>query len=385
MADAIERKEQLGGRIGTCLLEIGAISEDLLVQALADQLEVPAAEGEDLLDIDPEILRLLPAELAIRAEAIPFRLLGSRLDVALLGIRDLPLHDEIAFVLGKGLNLHIANEVRIHEGLERYYGKRCSVRFRNLLRQLDRQQSTPPLAPPPPSPGISLSLGSDSRPAGITLAEGSAVTRILSIPPAVIQSRSIPLSEEERAILISSSPGDSGEPASAPQPLDAPGQLLDRLNSDLLKADGAEEVARALLDSVSPFFVRTVLLRVRRGRVDGWAGRGPRLDGERISALRVPFNGNSVFRDVSSGDEGLFVGPLPDLAPHVELVSLWEGELETECILARIAIRGRAVGLLYADRGRFGLSGADAGVVLQAASHTALALERCILKKRLPH
>jgi hypothetical protein len=137
---ALAIQRQIPGRLGTCLLEINAISEDQLLSTLSEQLGAPPAPPEALRTIPQEVIDLVPASLARRGPAIPFKASGSRLSVALADIQDLNLHDEIAFAAGKRLDIHIASEARIHEALERYYGEESPVRFARLLDRLNRNR-----------------------------------------------------------------------------------------------------------------------------------------------------------------------------------------------------------------------------------------------------
>jgi len=55
-----------GARIGTNLVEQGALSIDGLTAALAEQHCVPAVESEPLEQISPEILAIVPHAVAAR-------------------------------------------------------------------------------------------------------------------------------------------------------------------------------------------------------------------------------------------------------------------------------------------------------------------------------
>ena len=81
LSAALERQSQLGGRLGTALLEIGALSEDRLLKTLAKQSGFPPADIADLRDIPQSVLDLLPAKVAIRHQAIPFRTGRGRVDL----------------------------------------------------------------------------------------------------------------------------------------------------------------------------------------------------------------------------------------------------------------------------------------------------------------
>src|SRR4028118_2282828 len=135
---ALQNQSVVGGRLGTCLIEIDAISEDLLLKGLSEQLGVPSASLDDLRGIPEEVLALLPEKLARRCRAVPFRVEGSRLDLAMMDARNLACQDEIAFATGKRVKIHVAHELRVLEGLERYYKEESPSRFSLLVERLNR-------------------------------------------------------------------------------------------------------------------------------------------------------------------------------------------------------------------------------------------------------
>lgn len=135
---ALQNQNAVGGRVGTCLLEMEVLGEDLLVRSLSEQLGVPAAVIEDLRGIPEEVLRLIPEKLARRCRAIPFRVAGGRLDVAMQDPRNLVCQDEIAFACGRRVKVHVLHEVRIYEALQRYYHEECPSRYSLLLDRVNR-------------------------------------------------------------------------------------------------------------------------------------------------------------------------------------------------------------------------------------------------------
>src|SRR5215218_7370458 len=98
---ALTTQQVVGGRLGTCLIEMDFISEDNLLKGLSEQHGVPTVSLDDLRGIPDEVIALLPDKLARRCRAVPFRVVGTRLDVAMLEPRNLALQDEIAFASGK--------------------------------------------------------------------------------------------------------------------------------------------------------------------------------------------------------------------------------------------------------------------------------------------
>src|SRR5947199_8170110 len=135
---ALKNQNVAGGRLGTCLLEMDALSEELLLKGLSEQLGVPTADADELRGVPDEVLALVPEKLARRLHAVPFRVEGSRLDLALMDPRNLSAQDEIAFASGKRVKVFVAGEIRVLEALEKYYHEECPSRFGLVLDRLNR-------------------------------------------------------------------------------------------------------------------------------------------------------------------------------------------------------------------------------------------------------
>ena len=73
---ALKNQNVGGGRLGTCLVEMDALTEELLLKGLAEQLGVPAASADDLRGVPEEVIGLIPEKLARRCRAVPFRVEG---------------------------------------------------------------------------------------------------------------------------------------------------------------------------------------------------------------------------------------------------------------------------------------------------------------------
>jgi hypothetical protein len=278
---ALKNQNVAGGRLGTCLLEMDAITEELLLKGLAEQLGVPTASGDDLRGVPEEVVGLLHEKLARRCRAVPFRVEGGRLDLALMDPRNLSAQDEIAFASGKRVKVFVAEEVRILEALERYYGEECPSRFALVLDRLNRArflwekkpveqpepeplfdspfapppkmnlapalpelmpiapQPAPPVPaailwspdelPPPRSPGLS---GVQPSTAAAPAAAAPVVPAVPAAPPAqaaapvpIQRAKSVSLTPEERAELGSfaaEAPAEPAAPAVPPAPAKPP-------------------------------------------------------------------------------------------------------------------------------------------------------------------
>jgi hypothetical protein len=137
---ALRNQKVLGGRLGTCLLEIEALSEEQLCSGLAEQQGVPSATPEDLRGIPEDVLGLLPAKVAKRCHAIAFQGSATQVKVALIDARNLAHQDEISFVVGKRIRWYVAPELRVIEALEKHFGEECPARLAKLLDKMNRSR-----------------------------------------------------------------------------------------------------------------------------------------------------------------------------------------------------------------------------------------------------
>ncbi len=137
LAQALATQEVLGGRLGTCMLEVQAVSEERLMAGLVRQLQVPAARSRDLTRIPTEVLSLVPVTKAVESQAVPFRMLGDELHVALLDVHDRILIQDLEDLCAKRILPFIANEARLFRALDEGYDCGVSARFEQLIRQLD--------------------------------------------------------------------------------------------------------------------------------------------------------------------------------------------------------------------------------------------------------
>ncbi len=392
---AISRQREIGGRLGTCLLEMGAVTEELLNRSLAEQQGVPTAAAQDLAKIDEKVSRLLPAPIAIRYRAVPFRATNSDVDIAMLEVDNLWLQDELSFIVGRRLSVYIANEARIIEALSRYYKAPCSDRFVKLLvglnRELRQQQEgqfhpDSRLVHSDAADALFAEAGPTGNESGDSQSDEAQGTD--EIPaPAVPPAQSIPVSDEELASI-------GAEPVGETDSTVLPGEFYARdvtASQTVITAEAAEaaledtydpqEVGRILIDSLSGEFTRVMLLQATPSRVQGWMGQGPGLDEDRMAAFAIPFEQPSIFLNLRSGGS-FFVGDLPDMPAHVALASCWHKDLTDEAAVFPIRVRDRLVALVYGDRGPLGLADLDLDLIRGLCAAAARAFERIIVDRK---
>jgi hypothetical protein len=439
---ALQNQSVTGGRLGTCLLESDSIAEAQLQRGLAEQFGVPAVEIDDLRGIPDEVLALIPKRLARRCRAVPFRVEGGRLDLAMVDPRNLSCQDEIAFATSKRVKVYVVHEIRLFEALERYYGEECPPRYGLILDRLNRVRylwQTPEAraaaAAPPPSASPAEQLF--ARPAQIRLPpplpEPEPPPRPEPVPPArvpivplvppdppavrptpaaarparlessetpverlqrgvdpddtqpVLRARpprpkTVELTAEERAELARAvaMPATAGGFDSAQPP--SPQTEAEALAA-LETAQDLDGAGRSLLSFLALRFRRVALFRITRDRIQGWMIRGTGIDQDAFAEFSLGFDQPSLFLNLRQGS-GLHVGPLPPMPGHRQMARLWGGDMPRDCVMVPVRLRDRLVTVLYADGAPKGAQGVDLGQLRRLGDALALAFERYAVAKR---
>jgi len=379
---ALQNQGIVGGRLGTCLLEMDAVGEDNLLRALAEQLGVPAASLDDLRGIPEEVLALVPDKLARRCRAVPFRLEGSRLDLAMMDARNLACQDEIAFATGKRVKVHVAHELRILEALEKYYKEDSPSRYGLLVERLnraryfwERPESRAESATTLAASYEELLGAGRSRPAAMAppppAAEPAAKPEAQPAPAAPRPSRaaSVPLTAAERALL-----GVKDAPPPAPEPVPA---SLEQVDKALAALQDPEAVGRLVLSYLIRDHRHAALFQIGRDKITAWQAQGEGIDPKIFKDYSVGFDQPSLFLNLRQGNN-VYLGPLPPMPAHRELARAWGGELPRDCVMLPVRLKDRLVAVIYAD----GSKKVDLVQLQRLAASMAAALGRCILLKK---
>ncbi len=356
LEQALQTQRVVGGRLGSCLLEVGAIDEAMLLRALAHQRAVPAARTIDLATVPGEVISLLPSRVALRCLAIPFRMLGPDLYVALLDAANLDLHDEIAFATGKQVRIHIANEVRIFSSLHRYYDRELSDRYRLLEDYLDRPVPTVPRSsgfgrhlerknatPPPTVPSNAVSATSP-------LAElDTAAANANRGPRSVGSTAAHALSPRASATPQFDSPAPSLRPPSAvTSPFLRRFENVELFSEALAEVEDREAMALMFVEHLRPHFERLLLFKVLPETVVGWVGSGAGINQTRLLNSQIRVDRPSIFHDLLSG-RAMYQGPLASLSAHRDVFAAFGGEPPEECLFVPIRLGQRLVSVVIGE------------------------------------
>ncbi len=129
----LQRKE--GGRLGSKLIKLGYITEEKLVSFLSKQYGVPSINLSEY-EIDPAVIRLVPAEMASKYLMIPVARMGATLTIAMADPSNIFAIDDIKFMTGYNVDVVVASESSILDAIAKYYsGKGQVVREKTFAPQ----------------------------------------------------------------------------------------------------------------------------------------------------------------------------------------------------------------------------------------------------------
>ena len=100
LEEATEIQCLYGGRLGTSLIELGAVDEDTLTHVLSKVHHLTYFKPSLLMDVPAEILSLVPNKMALKHMVVPCKLQGKRLFLAMTDPSDLSAIDDLSFHLG---------------------------------------------------------------------------------------------------------------------------------------------------------------------------------------------------------------------------------------------------------------------------------------------
>jgi type IV pilus assembly protein PilB len=134
---AQEESKRSGERLSHSLLKLGVIQEEDLTQFLSRQYGVPAINLAEF-DIEPEIIALVPKDVAQRHRTIPVNRAGSSLIVAMADPSNITAIDDLKFVTGYNIEVVVASEVAITTALQKYFEQQQpKMNLQEVMDELD--------------------------------------------------------------------------------------------------------------------------------------------------------------------------------------------------------------------------------------------------------
>ncbi|MDP8258576.1 MAG: ATPase, T2SS/T4P/T4SS family [Candidatus Aadella gelida] len=118
--EVIKEQKESGISLQDALLKRSAVSDEDLAKAIGEQLNIPYVRLTEE-EIDVQAVKMVPEEIARKYKAVPVRIEGESLYVALVSPLNLPARDEMKHVTGLDIKPLVATEKEIDRALNQYY------------------------------------------------------------------------------------------------------------------------------------------------------------------------------------------------------------------------------------------------------------------------
>jgi len=117
---ALQEQRQSGTRVGYNLVKLGFIQEIELTKTLARQYKMPAVDLSKF-EVDPKIVKLIPADLAVKNLVLPLKRDGRTLTVAMADPTNFAVIDDLKFITRYDIFPVIAGEFTLRNALDKIY------------------------------------------------------------------------------------------------------------------------------------------------------------------------------------------------------------------------------------------------------------------------
>ena len=342
LEEALRSQRIFGGSLGSHLLQLGYLEEDALARALGRIYGVPIARRAELVSAPPEVVALLPPEFSRRHRALPFKLDGHRLHLALQNPADSLAVHEASFLTGFQIVPHVSPEAVLRDAIAHHRrgepapaGRTGPGTARAIETRAEHQ--TGPVHVTGPSAALS-----DDPPVG------------LATGPVAVQ-RPAP----ER-------------PRRASPELAAFGRAL-------TGARNRDELLGVLLEEMTRHAGRCLVMLVRRGEAVVWRSEGFEPTRRRPA---LPLDAASVLDPVRE-ERALSYGPVAMTPANRDFYTLLGGRPPAVALVVPIYVRRRPLVVLYGDEPRANTRPPDFARLRAVSRLASWALEALILRAKI--
>jgi len=132
---AQEYQRQSGGRLSSILIKLGFVEDDAITALLSKKYGVPSI-NLSFPEIDPSVIKLIPADVALKYMVVPLSRVGSTLTVASGDPSNVFAMDDIKFMTGFNVKPVVASETSLTRALEKHYGTPHSIELKKVYEQI---------------------------------------------------------------------------------------------------------------------------------------------------------------------------------------------------------------------------------------------------------
>ena len=135
LGQALAEQKNTKHRLGYCLVKLGLVAELEITKVLARQYRMPAVDLTRF-EVDPKIIKLVPAEMATKSVVLPLKREGRTLTIAMADPTDHGLLEDLKFITRFDLFPVIAGEYTLRNLIEKHY-ESSDQQLQSLLKDME--------------------------------------------------------------------------------------------------------------------------------------------------------------------------------------------------------------------------------------------------------
>ncbi len=135
---ALAEQRSSGHRLGYVLVKLGLVAEVEITKILARQHRMPAVDLSRF-EVDPKILKLIPADLANKQVVLPLKREGRTLTVAMADPTNMGVVEDLKFITRYDLFPVLAGEYTLRSIIERHYQQGNDQQLQDILKDMEGQ------------------------------------------------------------------------------------------------------------------------------------------------------------------------------------------------------------------------------------------------------
>ncbi len=117
---ALQEQKKSGGDLSKVLVELNLIGEDDLTHILSEGLGLPPIDISRLT-IDPNVVKLIPQEVAVKYQIMPISKMGGNLTLAMADPLNIFIIDDVKTLTGLNITPIIARSTQLQQAIEHCY------------------------------------------------------------------------------------------------------------------------------------------------------------------------------------------------------------------------------------------------------------------------
>lgn len=405
LEEALKYQVIFGGKLGTNLIELDFVKEDDIAKTLSRMLRVPLVSGEELHSIKPDVIALIPRDIAEQYQVVPFHLEHRKLTLVMANPSDLKAIDEISFRTGLIVRPAVAAEVRLILALEKYYHIPREIRYVQVSKKVEASltdvspdkvgnEIMAEEVPATIAPKLDKMEDERLRQIAKSKAKSAAKKEPLEVVEEIKEAVAAPVrpaaskpartirfedDEDESVTAAAAAPTvkkeDPAPPKAAPTPpkvvkkTPTPEEVVDLAEADIVEegaedidaypieevfkhlADPAdrEDIANNVANHLGQTVDRAALFQIRGNVVQGWKlvrGNKPQTD---FGTFQVTLDHPSILKTITD-TASYYIGPIPKTSPdNMRLVESMGGNPPSTALLVPVIVMGRVVTVIYID------------------------------------